>query len=163
MKGKSPKFSGLKSNTTMIFSIIALIIIIIAVVIIVHVKNNSNKESFDNKTYQFRTARAGHGMAVGILENSGIEKDVAQKQKINAVQCPKENNKKGFWVCNEVQYEDGRKRAGCGCLYGRKYDDPLNLFYDLDYKENGEDVDADNVDESAAKKPATTTTTSKTP
>jgi hypothetical protein len=140
MKGKSTNFSGSDSNMTIVFVLVAVIIIIIAIFICLNLnKKSSNQESFDNKTYTFRTARAGHGMAVGVLENSGVEKDVSEKQKINAVQCPVKDDKgvkrKGFWVCNEVEYEDGRKRAGCGCLYGTKYNDPLNLFYDIKYKE----------------------------
>lgn len=79
-------------------------------------------------TYKFRTRRAGHGMAVGTLINSGEEKDVTEKESINKIQCPVQNGKKGFWVCNEVTYNDGRKRTGCGCLYGIDQDDPLNLF-----------------------------------
>ena len=143
MKGKSPKFSGSDSQTTVIFVLVAIVIIIVIVLICLNINKKSNVESFDNKTYTFRTARAGHGMAVGVLENSGVEKDVAQKQKISATQCPPKDDKgkkrKGFWVCNEVQYENGVKRSGCGCLYGTKYNDPLNLFYDIDYKEAEDD------------------------
>ena len=82
-------------------------------------------------------------MAFGTLVNSGIEKDSSEKQEISAKQCPKKNGKKGFWVCNEIIYNDGkkcnrcegRKRIGCGCLYEPKYKDRLNLFYDDKYKE----------------------------
>ena len=152
MKGKSPKFSSSDSKTTIVFVLVAIVIIIIIVLICLNINKKSNVESFDNKnktnkTYTFRTARAGHGMALGILENSGVPKDIAQKQEINAKQCPPKapnNNpngekRKGWWVCNEVTYEDGRKRTGCGCLYATKYDDKLNLFYDIDYKEAEDD------------------------
>jgi len=141
MKGKSLKLSGSDSQTTIIFLLLAIVIIVVIVLICINVnKKSSNKENFENKTYQFRTARAGHGMAFGVLENSGVEKDVSQKNEISAVQCPPKmmsngKKRKGFWVCNEIKYEDGRKRSGCGCLYDTRYNDKLNLFYDIDYKE----------------------------
>ena len=144
MKGKSPNFSGSNSNMTIIFLLIAIVLIIVVVLICLNLnKKSSNSESFENekkddKTYEFRTARAGHGMAYGKLVNSGVEKDPSEKQLINDKYCPAKNGKKGFWVCNEVEYEDGRKRSGCGCLYDTKYNDPLNLFYDDKYKEEGD-------------------------
>ena len=104
-------------NILLIFLVILVLLILARVV----VKN-------DESTYKFRTKRAGHGMAVGTLVNSGEEKDVTEKEKISKNLCPVQNGKKGFWVCNEVIYNDGRKRTGCGCLYDTDYNDPSNLF-----------------------------------
>jgi hypothetical protein len=175
MKGKSPNFSGSNSKMTIIFVLVAILIIVVVVLICLNLnKKSSNKESFENNsntaknsdssktsnsaknvktdnsenntTYQFRTARAGHGMAVGTLLNSNVPKDIADKQKKNEVQCPKKNGKKGFWVCNEIMYEDGRKRTGCGCLYGTKYNDRLNLFYDDKYKEDSKNNSNDTME-----------------
>jgi hypothetical protein len=88
----------------------------------------SEEESKKNAVYKFRTARAGHGMASGTLVNSGVEKDISEKDSINKVQCSPKDGKKGFWVCNEIKYSDGRKRSGCGCVYDTEPKDKLNLF-----------------------------------
>jgi hypothetical protein len=147
MKGKSLNFSGSNPKMIIVFVLIVIVIIIIFVIICINLNNkkSSNKESFENKTqsttYQFKTARAGHGMALGTLLNSNLPKDVSQKQKINDVKCPLKNGVKGFWVCNEIIYPDGRKRTGCGCFYNTKYKDPLNLFYDDKYKDSNDKLE----------------------
>jgi hypothetical protein len=87
----------------------------------------TEKKQDKNKSYKFRTARPGL-LASGTLINSGLEKDASEKEKINKVQCPPKNGKKGFWVCNEMTNINGQKRAGCGCIYGLENDDPTNLF-----------------------------------
>jgi hypothetical protein len=104
-------------NFLLIFIVILVFLILAQVVL----KN-------DEFTYQFRTKRAGHGMAIGSLVNSGEEKDVTEKETISKIQCPIKNGKKGFWVCNEIIYNNRRKRTGCGCLYDTDYNDPSNLF-----------------------------------
>jgi hypothetical protein len=101
---------------------IVLAVILVFVIFFIWSQNNSQT------TYQFRTRKAGHGMAFGTLVNSGEEKVVTEKETINKVQCPIKDGKKGFWVCNELIYPDGRKRSGCGCFYNLEYNDPLNLF-----------------------------------
>ena len=129
MKGKSPKSFGLDTNMTVACIFIA--IIVIAFIFVIFNKKGSGKqqENFaNNTTYQFKTARAGHGMGSCTLINSGLPKDVSQKDNISKKECPNKNGKKGHWVCNEVIYPDGRKRAGCGCLYGIDNNDPKNLF-----------------------------------
>jgi hypothetical protein len=97
-------------------------------------KNNDAKKDFGkNTTYKFRTARAGL-MSEGTLVNSGLEKDVSQKNDISKTQCPDKDGKKGFWVCNEMRYNNGKKVAGCGCMYDTESTDPKNIF--LENKKN---------------------------
>ena len=113
-------------------------------------KNDLEKDENKNKRYKFRTARPGL-MSTGTLINSGLGKDASEKDKINKVQCPPENGKKGFWVCNEMTNIKGDKRAGCGCVYDMDYNDKRNLFYDYN-KDNSKKSSADDVMEETYQK-----------
>ena len=102
-------------------------------------EEESNQDSFGkNKTYKFRSGRAGY-MAEGTLVNSSLEKDKSQKDEINKVQCPPKDGKKGFWVCNEMNYNNGKKVSTCGCMYGIEYNDKRNIFNTIPEEESNKD------------------------
>jgi len=88
----------------------------------------TEEESSKNKIYKFRTAKEGYGMSEGQLVNSGIEKNISEKDLISKKQCPPKNGIKGFWVCNQSIDKNGMKSSSCGCVYDVKKNDPLNLF-----------------------------------
>jgi len=67
-------------------------------------------------------------MSEGQLVNSGIEKNISEKDLISKEQCPPKNGNKGFWVCNQSIDKNGMKSSSCGCVYDVKKNDPLNLF-----------------------------------
>jgi len=144
MKGKSINFSNSDSKMNIIFVLIAFVIIAIVVFICLNLNKKSyKKESFEqfsnieyleNKddpkgdSYEYATARAGHGIAYGTLVKSKIGKGIAEKDTISKKECPLKNNKKGNWSCGELTYPDGRQRITCGCMYDTEENDKLNLF-----------------------------------